>query len=88
MPSTDGSEVKEYLIVNTEDLKIMSDYTRLNFEELLELDCITYKLLFKDAFIHKMKETKEGQDYLEECYILNQTAPERDKLKSKFGERG
>lgn len=45
----------------------------------------TYKILFRDAFIYQMKQTKEGREYLEDCWTLQQTKPERSKLKKKFG---
>ena len=38
--------------VETENFKIVADYTGLNFEQLMELDIYTYKLLFKDAYIY------------------------------------
>ncbi len=87
MPSS-GGDGKVFLEVGTEDLKIMSDYSSLSFSELMDLDCLTYKLLFKDAYIYKLKQTKEGQEYLEECHILTQTSPDKKALNSKFGERG
>lgn len=85
MPSGAGDEVKEYLTTETEDLKAVAEYTGLNFEKCLALDIRTYKSLFRDAFIHQMKQTEQGREYLEECWTLQQTKPERTKLKRKFG---
>ena len=48
-------EYKPFLVVYTEDLKLTSDYTGMNFKELLALDCVSYKYLFRDAFVYKMK---------------------------------
>ena len=54
MPSGTGedTEQKEWLITETDDLKLVSDYSHLNFSECLDLDCITYKILFRDAYIY------------------------------------
>ena len=62
-------------------LKIVSDYTRLNFNEVIELDCITFKMLLRDAFIDMMSKSEEGRDYLEQCWILKQTEPDIAKLR-------
>lgn len=87
MPSGTGedTEQKEWLITDTDDLKLVSDYSHLNFSECLDLDCITYKILFRDAYIFKLKQTKEGRDFLEECYILTLTEPDKQALRNRYG---
>ncbi|MCI1958971.1 MAG: hypothetical protein LKJ25_05020 [Clostridia bacterium] len=85
MPAGTGEEERPYLYTDTEDLKMVADYSRLNFNECLELDCYTYKAILKDAFIYKMRKTKEGAEYLEDCWLLQQTQPDRKKLREKFG---
>lgn len=81
-------EYKPFLVVYTEDLKLTSDYTGMNFKELLTLDCVSYKYLFRDAFVYKMKQSKEGQEYLENCWILTQTAPDKESLRKQFSKGG
>ncbi|MCI2000267.1 MAG: hypothetical protein LKJ75_05140 [Clostridia bacterium] len=85
MPTGAGDEEKPYLYTDTEDLKMVADYSRLNFNECLELNCYTYKCLVRDAFIYKMRKTEKGIDYLETCWLLQQTQPDRKKLREKFG---
>lgn len=75
-------------MTETGDIKLVSDYTRLNFNEVMNLDCYTYKLLLKDAFINKMSDTEEGREYLENCWILEQTQPDREGLRKQFGSEG
>ena len=82
MPTNE--EYKSYLVVGTEDLKIMRDYSGIDFDSLYQLDCITFKILFKDAYIYNLKQTKEGREYLENCWLLTQTAPDRKALRNKF----
>lgn len=65
----------------------MSDYTGLNFNEVIELDCITFKMLVRDAFIDRMSQTEDGRDYLEQCWILKQTEPDTAKLKKITTEK-
>lgn len=59
----------------------------MNFNELMEIDCITFKMLLRDAFIHKMSQTEEGREYLENCWLITQTEPDRKKLKQEFKEK-
>ena len=33
-----------------------------------------------------MSKTKEGREYLEDCWILSQTMPDRKSLRKKFKE--
>ena len=73
--------MEEYLLTSTGDLKLVSDYTGLNFNEVIELDCITFKMLVRDAFVDMMSRTEEGRDYLEQCWILTQTKPDTAKLR-------
>lgn len=90
IPSLPGNseENKPYLYTNTQDLKLVADYTRLNFNELLELDCYTFKYLVKDAFIHQMRQTPDGVEYLENCWLLCQTKPDRENLRKHFSKGG
>ena len=65
-------------------VKLVSDYTKLNFNQALELDCYTYKAIVRDAFIDKMSKTEEGREYLQDCWVLTQTSPEKSKLRQQF----
>ena len=71
MPSgNNDDDDEEYLFTETRDIKLVSDYTKLNFNQALELDCYTYKAIVRDAFIDKMSKTEEGREYLQDCWIL------------------
>ena len=78
-------EQANWLYTDTKDLRLVSSYTGLNFVETLELDCLTYKLMLRDAFIEHMSQSEEGRDYLEQAWILRQTEPDRKKLRKQFG---
>ena len=60
LSENDAAAAAHYETV-TDTLKLISDYTRLNFNEIMELDCCIYKLYFRDAYIYMMKQTKEGE---------------------------
>lgn len=73
-------------MTDTQDLKLVADYTHLNFSDVWDLDCITYKMLLRDAFIDYMKQTEEGRQYLEDAYYLTQTRPDRKSIR-KYNRR-
>ncbi|QNU68952.1 hypothetical protein EHE19_019155 [Ruminiclostridium herbifermentans] len=68
--------------------KLVFDYTGFNFNQIYELDIFTYQALLRDAVIYKYMETAEGQKYLNKCWILEQTKPDRAKLRERFGKEG
>lgn len=64
---------------------MLKDYTGLNFAELQRLDFDVFQLLLRDAFIYKLEQSKEGLEYLEMAYILEQDKPDKEKLRRKYG---
>lgn len=70
--------------VNTIEEKIVCDYTGYNFYRVEELEVFEYWLLLRDAVIHKYLQTEEGREYLENCWILEQTKPDRQTLREKM----
>lgn len=56
--------------------------------EVEELDYIDYLIYRRDAFIWRMSQTKEGTEYLDKAYRLEQTEPDRESLREKFGKEG
>lgn len=66
----------------------MIDYTGLNLFQIQELDLDIYLFYMREAFIFNMNQTKEGRKYLENCWRMEQTKPERKKLREKYGKKG
>lgn len=56
--------------------------------EVRELDFLDYLILRRDAFIHRWNSTPEGQEYLDNAWRLEQTKPDRARLRAKYGKRG
>ena len=70
----------------TIDLKIIHDYTGLSFAEILELPVSLYFLYRRDGFIYEQYQKQGGKEYLEKCWTLEQTEPDREALRKKFGK--
>jgi len=45
-----------------------------------------YWLLLRDAAIYRYNQTEAGQEYLDNCWRMEQTKPDRKKLREKFGK--
>ena len=52
------------------------------------MDYLDYLTFRRDAFIERMSKTDKGIEYLNNAWRLEQTAPDRDKLRKKFGKEG
>ena len=66
----------------------MADYARLSLPEVRELNYIQYLIWRRDAFIHKLSQTEEGQEYLDNAWRMEQTKPDRAGLRKKLGKEG
>lgn len=64
----------------------MSEYTGLSFLEVAELNYLQYLIWRRDAFIHRLNQTEEGQEYLKNAYRMEQTKPDRKRLREKLGK--
>lgn len=51
------------------------------------MDYIDYLQYRRDAFIYKLSQTKDGKDYLDNAYRIEQTEPDRKELRKNFAER-
>lgn len=67
---------------------LVSEYTGLNFLEVAELNYLQYLIWRRDAFIHAMSQTEAGQEYLDNAYRMEQTQPDRKRLRETFGKEG
>jgi hypothetical protein len=50
------------------------------------LEVFEYWSILRDAVIYKYMQSEKGQEYLERCWMLEQTKPDRKKLREKFGK--
>lgn len=67
---------------------LVSEYTGLNILEVEELDYLDYLTFRRDAFIERMSQTEKGVEYLNNAWRLEQTTPDRERLREKFGKEG
>lgn len=80
----DGEDKGSHYEVNTREEKVISEYTGFSFDRIEKLDVFEYWLYLRDAVIYNYSTTEEGQKYLDNCYRLEQTKPDREALRKKF----
>lgn len=59
----------------------VSQYSGLNYHEVLDLDCDIYLLMLKNSIVSELEKTEEGREYLEKCNRLQQTEPDIQALR-------
>jgi predicted RNA polymerase sigma factor len=62
----------------------VAEYTGLNFFEIAELDYVQYLVWLRDAYIHRLSQSEEGQKYLDNAWRMEQTEPDRAALRKKL----
>lgn len=72
------SDEKQYYNCNSTDIKIVSDYTRLDFCQIQNLGIFTFWGWLHDAIVWNCNKSDEGKDYLEMCWCMSQTEPDED----------
>lgn len=56
--------------------------------QVAELDFLQYLVWRRDAFIYSLSRTEAGQEYLDNAWRMEQTEPDRAKLREQFGKGG
>lgn len=68
--------------------RLVIEYTGLNLFQIQELDLDIYLYYMREAFITESNKTEEGRKYLESCWRMTQTKPDREQLRKKYGKKG
>ncbi|MEG1520129.1 MAG: hypothetical protein RR458_04000 [Clostridia bacterium] len=61
--------------------RLVFEHSGLNYLESEALSIDIFKRLAIDGYIYKLQQTDGGREYLEKCYILQQTKPDRKHLR-------
>lgn len=67
---------------------MVAEYAGLSLLQVSELDFLQYLVWRRDAFIYSLSRTEAGQEYLDNAWRMEQTAPDRAKLREHFGKGG
>lgn len=86
-PDSDEDDKGHYDLATIEE-KMVCDYTGFNFDRVEELHVFEFWLLLRDAVVYNYRQTQEGREYLDKCWRLEQTKPDREGLRRKLKKGG
>lgn len=66
--------------------KLVCDYSGISFFQLEQLPVDEFRLLLRDAYVYQLDKTEKGREYLNKCWVLEQTEPDRGRLREVFGK--
>lgn len=65
-------------------VRLVAEYTGLTFLEVRELNYVQFLTWRRDAFIHWLSQSENGQEYLDNAWRMEQTKPDRPALRKKL----
>lgn len=85
-PRDKGDEIPYTILTRPE--KLVMDYCHIDIYEVQEMEIDIYLFFLREAMIFENSQSKEGREYLEDCWRMEQTKPDRKKLREKFKKGG
>ncbi|ATD56234.1 hypothetical protein BTM21_03835 [Clostridium chauvoei] len=76
-----NEEWEESYILCTGELRRISEYTKLNFNEILNLPYSLYLLYRKESWIDSWSKTEDGREFLKALWRLKQTKADIKKIR-------
>jgi len=64
----------------------VAQYTGLTLPQVRGLELVQYLTWRRDAFIHWLSQSETGQEYLDNAWRMEQTKPDRESLRAKYGK--
>ena len=85
-PRDKGDEIPYTILTRPE--KLVMDYCHIDIYEVQEMEIDIYLFFLREAMIFENAQSEEGRKYLKDCWRMEQTKPERKKLREKFKKGG
>lgn len=63
---------------------MVAEYAGISLLQVRELNYIQYLIWRRDAFIYRLSRTEEGSEYLDNAWRMEQTKPDRPRLRKKL----
>ena len=88
MPSYPGGETEKAAYdLKTKGEKLVMDYLNISIFDVHEMPIDLYLFFMREAYIYGTMKTKESREYLENCRRMEQTKPDRQKIRRKIQEQ-
>lgn len=63
---------------------LVAQYAGISLLQVRELDYLQYLIWRRDAYIHWLSGFEKGQEYLDNAWRMEQTEPDRVRLRQKL----
>ncbi len=63
------------------------DYLHINIFDIQDMQIDHYLYFMRQAFISENSKTKDGREYLKNCWRMEQTKPDRKKIREKIRQQ-
>ena len=74
-------------IVESIGEKRVAEYLKISLLQVGELNLVEYLYFLREAFIYNCSQTEDGREYLRNANRLEQTSPDRKKLRENFNNQ-
>ena len=64
--------------------KLVIDYLNISIFDVQEMQIDLYLYFMRESYIYTLSQTEKGRKYLEDCYRMTQTKPDRKKIREKI----
>ena len=64
--------------------KLVIDYLNISIFDVQEMPIDLYLYFMRESYIYALSQTEKGRKYLEDCYRMTQTKPDRKKIREKI----
>lgn len=79
------TEAAEYTYTaETRAEKLVIDYLNISIFDAQEMPIDLYLYFMRESYIYTLSQTEKGRKYLEDCYRMTQTKPDRKKIREKI----
>lgn len=53
----------------------------------MEMDTLSFAQVLRDATCYELRQTDDGKEFLDKCWIYQQTKPDRAALRNKYSNK-
>lgn len=85
-PAIKQEKKETYYIADTQELKIVADYTNSSFGDLESLGILRFWRYYRDAVIWNCSGSEAGREKLKEAWLSVQTKPDRAAINELIKE--
>lgn len=64
--------------------RAIAKYCNISIFDVEELNLVEFLFYYREAVIYNCMQTEDGKEYLKNSYRLQQTEPDREKLREKY----